>query len=68
MRAKVKLSRGLWKLFQKPHMKVNNGEKAGVELTMVKDNRNQGVDIIGASILMLLYTRFVMGVSLRYQG
>ena len=49
-------------------MKVDDGGEIGVELTMIEDNRNQGVDIIRESILLLLYTRFVMGVDLRYQG
>ena len=68
MRAKERLSRGPWKLIQKPHMKVDDGGKTGVELTMMGGNRNQGVDIIGESILMLLYTRFVMGVGGGFQG
>ena len=63
MRAK-KLYCGPWKLIKKPHMKVADSEKTDVELTMMGDNRNQGVDIIGESILLLFYTRFVMGVDL----
>ena len=49
-------------------MNVDDGEKTGVELTVMEGNRNQGVDIIGESILMLLYTRFVMGVGRGFQG
>ena len=63
MRAREKVSCGTRKLFQKPHMKVDGGEKTGVEFTMMGDNRNQGVGIIGESILLLLYTRIVMEVA-----
>ena len=67
MRAKERLSRGPWKLIQKPHMKVDDGGKTGVELTMMGGNRNQGVDIIRDRILMLLYTRLVVGLGLGFQ-
>ena len=68
MRAREEVSRGTWKLFQKPHMKVDDGVKTGVELIMMGGNRYQGVIIIGESILLLLYTRFVMGVGRGFQG
>jgi len=45
-------------------MKVDDEEKTGVELIMMGGKRNQCVDIIGENMLMLLYTRFVMGVRL----
>ena len=49
-------------------MKVDKGGKIGVELTIMEGNRNQGVDIIVESMLELLYTRFIMGVGLGFQG
>ena len=49
-------------------MKVDYGEKIGVTLTTMEGNRNQGVDTIEERMLMLLYTRFVMGVGLGFQG
>ena len=68
MRVREKVSSGTWKLFQKPHMKVDDGEKTGVKVTVMEGNRNQGIVIIGEIILMLLYTRFVMGVGREFQG
>ena len=40
-------------------MKVADLGKTGDKLTMMGGSRNQGVDIIGENMLLLLYTRFV---------
>ena len=49
-------------------MKVDDGEKTGVELTMKEGNRDQEDDIIGEIISMILYARFVMGAGRGFQG
>ena len=56
----------LQKLFEKPHTKVDNGEKAGVELTLMGGNRDQDVDIIGENISILLYITFIMSVGIGF--
>ena len=54
------------RLFQKPHTKVDDGKKAGVELTIMGGKRDQEVDIVGENISMLLYTLFVMTVGIGF--
>ena len=56
------------KIIAKITYKFDKGEIPGVELTMKVGNRNQGVGILGDNRLMILYTTFVMGVSLRLKG
>ena len=54
------------KIFQKPHAKVDDVKKTGVELTMMAFDRHQEVDFIGENISMLLYTMFVMTVGIGF--
>ena len=42
----AQVSSMLLKKFQKPHMKVADVKKTGIELKMIVGNRDQGVDII----------------------
>ena len=46
-------------VFQKPHMKVADMKKPRVELTMKGSNRDQGDDIIGENMLLLLFTKLL---------
>ena len=47
-------------------MKVDNGEKTGVELTVKEGNRDQEDDIIGGIISMILYAMLVMTVGIGF--
>ena len=47
-------------------MKVDDGEKTGVELTMKEGNRDQKDDIIGEIISMILYAMLVMTVGIGF--
>ena len=66
MRAGFPCALEIKKLFQKPHTKVADVKKTGVELTMMGGQRDQEVDIIGENISMLLYTLFVMTVGIGF--
>ena len=66
MRASLPCALKIKKLFQKPHTKVADVKKTGVELTMMEGNRNQEGDIIGENISMLIYTTFVMTVGIGF--
>mmetsp|Transcript_39263 Transcript_39263/g.44861 ORF Transcript_39263/g.44861 Transcript_39263/m.44861 type:complete len:86 (-) Transcript_39263:590-847(-) len=56
----------LKKIFQKPHTKVADVKKTGVELTMMEFDRHQEVDFIGENMLLLLYSRFVMSIGIGF--
>ena len=62
----MQVSCGPWKLIQKPHPKVDDVKKTGVELTMMAGNTDQEDDIIGENISMLLYTMLVMSVGIGF--
>ena len=47
-------------------MKVDDGEKTGVELTMKEGNRDQKDGIIGEIISMILYAMLVMTVGIGF--
>ena len=47
-------------------MKVDDSEKAGVELTMMGGKRDQEVDFIRENISMSLYALFVMTVGIGF--
>ena len=47
-------------------MKVDDGGKTGVELTMKEGNRDQEDDIIGEIISMILYAMLVMTVGIGF--
>ena len=66
MRAGFPCALKIKKLFQKPHTKVADVEKTGVELTVMAFDRHQEVDFIRENISMLLYTLFVMTVGIGF--
>ena len=66
MRAGFPCALEIKKLFQKPHTKVADVKKTGVELTMMAGNTDQEDDIIGENISMLLYTMLVMSVGIGF--
>ena len=66
MRAGFPCALEIKKLFQKPHTKVADVKKTGVELTMMGGQTDQEVDIIGENISMLLYTMLVMSVGIGF--
>ena len=68
MRAGFPCALEIKKLFQKPHTKVADVKKTGVELTMMAGNRHQEVDFIGEIVSKILYVMLVMTVGIGFQG
>ena len=66
MRAGFPCALEIKKLFQKPHTKVADVKKTGVELTVMAGNKDQEVDFIGEIVSKILYTTFVMTVGIGF--